>query len=99
MIRTMTSDEEAIVEPPDREMSDVTGYVMYASDFDIFLKRAFKGQTIQHLATVLGVPEEHVPKYLNGDWGPSKKIAERLRLKSVYALSCKETTMQPPDAA
>ena len=94
MLRVCRREEETFVEPPDREMSDVSGYVMYATDFDIFLKRTFQGLTVGHVASILGVPAEHVPKYLNGDWGPSKTMLERLRLKSVLAISLPATAQR-----
>jgi hypothetical protein len=86
MIRSSTSEQQAIVEPAEREWSPVIGATFYLADFSIYLRQRFQGMSISELASVLEVPESHALKYLDGHWHPSKAICKRLGLKQVCAI-------------
>jgi hypothetical protein len=86
-MRSSISDVETVVEAGDRNLTLVVETTMYEYDFPIFLRERFEGSTIAELAAVLGVPESHAPRFLSGQWRPTKAMCKRLGLKTVYAVT------------
>ena len=89
-------NRDTVLKPSGQEMRPVTETVFYQADFVTYLKEKFEGLTIAAVSKIIDVPEQQIVNVLTGVWKPSREMAIKLGLRTVYAIPGTQSKVSKP---